>query len=282
MVRKALGRGLDSLLSEEIIPSKHVLLELDVDALEPNRFQPRKDFKETHLKELAESIKIEGVLQPLLVRKTGDSYEIVAGERRWRAAKKAGIKKVPVLVLEADDLKLQKLALIENLQREDLAPLEEAVAYKNLIDKYEFTQAELAEQIGKKRSTIANMLRLLQLPEPIKKDLLAGNITVGHAIAILSVDKPEKQVSFSREIIDSGFSVREAETAARKLKKRAGKKTFLRRSAVNEQLLGILRNHFKTKVEVVYKGRSGKFILDFYSEEDLNRIIFLMGINIDS
>ena len=177
MVRKALGKGLESLLSRDFTPSKHVFLELDVTNLGPNPYQPRKDFDKEQLSELAESIRIEGILQPLLVRKSGDSYEIVAGERRWRAAKMAGLKKVPSLVIDVDDVRLQQIALIENLQREDLAPLEEALAYKNLIDKYSFTQAKLAEQIGKKRSTIANMLRLLLLPEEVKEELQSGNIT---------------------------------------------------------------------------------------------------------
>lgn len=264
------------------MPSKHILLDLDLDVLTPNPYQPRKEFNEEQLQELADSIKIEGVLQPLLVRKSGDGYEIVAGERRWRASRLAGLKKVPAMVLEVDDLKLQQIALIENLQREDLAPIEEALAYKNLIDKYSFTQAELAEQIGKKRSTIANMLRLLQLPEEVKNELASGNITVGHAIAILSVEDPKKQHAFARDIVKDGMTVREAENTARNLKKPGGIAKKKATPAGQEPLLRQLRTHFKTKVDIQYTGRGGKIQLEFYSDEDLHRLISLMGITLDS
>ena len=195
--RQALGRGLSALIPDVTtpLPPRESTSEVDLDLLGPNPFQPRLNFNEERLEELAASIRSNGVIQPILVRKRDRRYEIIAGERRWRAAQRAGLLKVPVVVREVPDDKLLEVALIENIQREDLNPIDEAVAYRRLIDEFSLTQESLAAAVGKERSTIANTLRLLRLPDPAREQVITGALSMGHARALLGIDDPDKLVA---------------------------------------------------------------------------------------
>src|SRR4030043_493336 len=214
--RMALGKGLGALLPEFGQAEPKTLLFCGIEEIIPNRSQPRKHFDESKIEELAWSIKEKGVLEPLIVRRTDQGYELIVGERRWRAAQKAGLKEVPVLVKEVEGREALELSLIENLQRENLNPIEEAEAFKRLTEEFNISQVELATQIGKDRTTIANALRLLKLPSEVRNQLLQNRITSGHARAILSLETKEKQKELCSLIIQKGLSVREAEALAKR------------------------------------------------------------------
>ena len=204
-----LGRGLEALIPS--VPGKEKLMEISLDEVAPNPYQPRQTMNEDSLEELALSIKQHGLLQPIVVRKVEKGYEIIAGERRYRAAKKAGLQKIPALVKEVSDEELLEYALIENLQREDLNPIEAAYAIRKLMESFGLTQEEVADKIGKKRSTVANLLRLLKLPEDIQEMVSDGRLTMGHARALLSLDDPEEQRRVAKEILEHSLSVRDVE-----------------------------------------------------------------------
>ena len=216
---KGLGRGLGALLgdfTEEPQDSKNPYRTLPIYKVEPNPGQPRQDFDEEELQALADSIATHGIVQPLTVREiSGGYYQIIAGERRWRAARQAGLKEVPAVIIEADDKKTMELALIENLQRQDLNPVEEAFAYKALIDRFSMTQEEVARQVGKNRSTIANMLRLLELPDEVLKLLRDGKLSMGHARALLGLDDADEMVRLGERIVEKEYSVRDVERIVR-------------------------------------------------------------------
>jgi len=242
-----------------------------------SRFQPRKHFDESKLQELSDSIKEKGILEPLIVRKVSEGYELIVGERRWRAAQKAGLKEVPILVKEVEDREALELSLIENLQREDLNPIEEAEGLKRLIEEG-ISQEELATRIGKDRTTLSNTLRLLKLPSEVRNQLLLNRITSGHARAILSLEAKEKQKELCALIIQKGLSVRAAEALARQWSEKPKKITppTKRRSDLESQLSSILdslRRHLGTKVHITQKGKKGKIEIEYYSFEDLERII---------
>ena len=271
--RPALGRGLSALIPDT--PHiRDVSRELDIDQLTPNRYQPRSDVDAAHLDELAQSIKANGVIQPLVVRSVNGAYEIVAGERRWRAAQRAGLTRVPVVVRDVPDEQLLRIALIENVQREDLNPIEEAGAYRRLIDELRLTQDAIAETVGRDRSTIANALRLLRLPDDIKADVAAGVLSVGHARALLSLTDETHQRRAAREVVARGLSVREVETLIKKLMAAADPK----RSAPAEPDVHIraaeerLRFALGTRVRIVRKGKAGRIEIDFASEDELQRL----------
>src|SRR3954468_2864072 len=218
MTRKALGRGLSALLSEPPkATSSEDFIEIDLDLIEPNPSQPRLRFDEAHLKELAQSITANGIVQPLLVRRIGNRYQLVAGERRWRAAQLAGIQKVPAVVRDIPDERLLELALIENIQRQELNPIEEALAYKRLIDSLGLTQEAVAQRVGRDRSFITNYLRLLRLPDDIQRMVEEENLTTGHARALLGVDDPDIQRRVAHNVIEHGLSVRDTERAMRRV-----------------------------------------------------------------
>ena len=244
----------------------------------PNRSQPRKHFDESKLQELTESIKEKGILEPLIVRRVDQGYELIVGERRWRAAQKAGLKEVPVLVKEAEGREALELSLIENLQRENLNPIEEAEAFQRLAEEFNISQAELATRIGKDRTTITNALRLLKLPLEVRNQLLQNRITSGHARAILSLETKEKQKELCSLIIRKGLSVREAEAIAKRWSEKP-KKTVTKdrkRGEVESQLSSLqdsLRQHLGTKVRIAPKGKKGKIEIEYYSHEDLQRIV---------
>jgi len=276
--RMALGKGLGALLPEFEQAEPKALLYCGIEEITPNRSQPRKHFDESKLQELAESIKEKGILEPLIVRRTDQGYELIVGERRWRAAQKAGLKEVPVLVKEVEGRDILEISLIENLQREDLNPIEAAEAFKHLIEEFNISQEDLSKRIGKDRTTITNTVRLLKLPIEVRNQLLQNHITSGHARAILSLESKEKQKELCALIIKKGLSVREAEALAKRWSEKPKKTTLpaKRKGDLESQLVSLqdsLRRHLGTKVQIILKGKKGKIEIEYYSHEDLERIV---------
>ena len=261
--RRALGKGLEAL-----IPDIREENRIGIDEIRANRFQPRRDIREEGIKELAESIKEKGILQPIIVRRVDEGYEIVAGERRWRAAKLAGMKEIPVIIKDLSDEEALELSLIENIQREDLNPLDLAHAYKRLIEEFGFTQEELARRLGKERSTITNYLRLLKLPEDVKERIRDGSISQSHARTLLSL-KTEREFEIAiKEVAEKRLSVRDTERLVRRIKKR-GIKEGKELEYVREELEGLLR----TRIKIERKRSYGMVGIYFFSPEELDRII---------
>lgn len=284
-MRKALGRGIDALIpgagrggtpeaAPEVVPSADLSVALD--KIRPNPRQPRTEFDETALSELVGSIKAQGIIQPLLVRRTDDGdFELVAGERRLRAAERAGLTHVPIFVREMSDGESLELALVENIQRDDLSPLEEAAAYQRLITEFHHTQEEVATRVGKSRPAIANALRLLKLPEPIKRDLARGKLSAGHARVLLSIDDADAQLRAAKQIQTREMSVRDAEQLAA-VRKGATKKAAARdpnRAALERELSTALG----TRVRITPKGRGGRIEIEFYSPEELEGLVDRFG-----
>ena len=283
MARQSLGRGLNALLGEPPAAENEVstesATELDIDLIEPNPEQPRTRFAEENLEELTRSIKVNGIVQPIVVRKIGNRYQIVAGERRWRAAQRAELRRVPVVVKEVSDEKMLELALVENIQREELNPVEEARAYKKLIEKLGFTQEVLAERVGKSRNIIATALRLLHLPGEIQREIGNGRITAGHGRALLTTDDPKIQRAVANSVIDYGLSVRETEKAVKRLSRGVGqtveKKAFTAATDPNVKAAETrLKRALATNVKIrpARKGESGRIEIEYYSATDLDRI----------
>ena len=279
--RIALGKGLGALLPEFGQEESKTILICGIEEILPNRSQPRKHFDESKLQELAESIKEKGILEPLIVRRVAEGYELIVGERRWRAAQKIGLKEVPVLVREVEDRDALEISLIENLQREDLNPIEEAEAFKRLTEEFHISQGELSTRVGKDRTTITNAMRLLKLPPEVKNQLLQNRITSGHARAILSLETREKQKELCNLIIKRGLSVREAEALAKRWSKRKtrGTGSDQKREELGSQMNSLqdsLRNHLGTRVRITQDGKKGKIEIEYYSHEDLERIVELI------
>jgi ParB family transcriptional regulator, chromosome partitioning protein len=280
--KTGLGKGLDALFPEvELSPQSpnNNFFECDVDKIIPNPFQPRRQFSEAEMTELADSIKTQGILQPLLVRQSGGKYELIAGERRLRAAKQAGLFKVPVMVKEIKDAELLELSIIENIQRQDLNPIEEAEAYQQLLTEFKLTQEQVAKRVGKSRPAIANFLRLNQLPQEIKASLKDGTLTSGHARAILSLSTTALQRKVGKLVVDKGLSVRETERLVQRLNSDATQKKVIVTTqddlyfkSVSEEL----SRHFGTKVLIKRKGQQGKLEIEFYSDDDLDRVLGLL------
>jgi ParB family chromosome partitioning protein len=275
--RVALGKGLGALFPELEKGEKGDLLLCNIHEIHPSPWQPRRLVPDDGIEELAQSIREKGILQPLVVRIKGEGYELIVGERRWRAAQRAGLKQVPILIKEATDQEVLELALIENLQREDLNPLEEAEAYQRLITEFAYTQEVLAQRIGKDRSSVANTLRLLKLPEEVKVALERNTISMGHARALLAFRNEQEQIAFCRKIVKKGLSVRETENGIRQLQE---SKTSKPPSAVVmpeiESLREELRHIFKTQVRIKMRGERGGIEIEFYSLDDLERILGIM------
>ena len=274
---KGLGKGLGALLGDfsEEIPQDSAYRELPIYKVEPNPDQPRQEFDEVELQALSDSISVHGVIQPLTVREMPNGYfQIIAGERRWRAARMAGLSDVPVVVIEADDRKAMELALIENLQRQDLNPVEEALGYQTLMEEYGLTQEDTAQQVGKSRSAVANTLRLLALTPEVLELLKTGEITAGHARAILSLKSEKKQIEAARKIMALSLSVRQAETLCKNMNKEPVEKpkvTFeVDYVAECEKSLS---KHLGRGVKIVNGKRKGRFELEFYGEEDLQALL---------
>jgi ParB family chromosome partitioning protein len=277
MSRKALGKGLSALLGEAKQPEDRAI-DVDTDLIDPNDQQPRTRFNESRLQELAESIRANGVVQPLVVRARGIRYQIVAGERRWRAAQRAGLTKVPVVIRDVPDEKMLEFSLIENIQRENLNPVEEAQSYQKLIDALGLTQEELGQRVGKNRPSVTNYLRLLKLPSEIQKRVEDEELSMGHARALLSLDSPQAQRELANEIAAKGLSVRETERKIQRILNRGqgerkdqakGKNPVDANTRSAEQRLC---RKLGTRVRIVPHGNGGRIEIEYYSNSDLDRI----------
>ena len=278
--RNGLGRGLDAIFLENNFDSDSEPVRLDISEIEPNRNQPRKHFNNESISELAESIAKHGIIQPLIVRPQQEGYyQLVAGERRWRACKMAGITQVPVVVKELDDSQVMELALIENLQREDLSPVEEAKGYRQLMDTYGFNQEEVSKSVGKSRSAIANSLRLLTLPDKILNMLEEDQITVGHAKVLMSFKDSEKMQEAAELVYKQGLSVRQLEKICKSVNEvKSVKPKESKRNVFFDEVEISLREHLGRKVKVVgNKEKKGMLQIEFYSEDDLSELARLIG-----
>ncbi len=276
MAKKALGKGLSALIPESEEINENSILELKITEIEANENQPRRNFDQDALKDLAESIREHGIVQPIIVRKEKDVYQIVAGERRWRAARLAGLRTISAVIKDYSDTQILEIALIENLQREDLNPIEEANAFKSLMEEHNLSQEEIAKRIGKSRPAIGNSLRLLNLHDEVKEFLITGKITAGHARALLSIEEREKQIDMANRIINEGLNVRQVEKFAREKKQKRTKKA--KTSEVME-LEEKLRNFFGTKVNLIHGKKKGKIEIEYYGIDDLDRILSLLEKN---
>lgn len=275
-----LGRGLGALLSSSGPASSAdapgaATVELPIDSITPNPQQPRKDFDDKALRELSASLRQSGVLQPVVVRRVGDGYQLIVGERRWRAAKLAGITRIPAVIREASDAQSLELALVENLLREDLNPMEEAEAYQRLLAEFGWTQEELAQRVARDRSSVANCLRLLKLPELIQADLRAGRLTMGHARALLSLDSPAEQLRLREQILAHSWSVRATEEGVQAKRARPARRQ-LRRSAELAAVENALRVALATRVRLVGSERAGRIEIAYSSREELDRLAELI------
>ncbi len=272
MKKEVLGRGLDALIPMEREGYGYMLL--DLEELRPNSFQPRKDFDEASIEELATSIREKGVIQPLIVRKAQKGYEIIAGERRWRAAQIAGVNKVPVILQDVSNREVLELALVENLQREDLNPIEEATAYEHLIEEFGLTHEEISKRIGKERATITNRLRLLKLPEEARQALIEGRITAGHARALLGLHSTEKIAELLESIGKYKLSVRRTEKLIQThaQKKKSASKPKDTNDLYIKKLTDELKKSLGTQVKIIFRNGRGRIEIEYYSQEELERL----------
>lgn len=286
-MHRALGKGLEALIPNTTLTQnqpavtqqayKDSVVNIQIDKIKPNKYQSRKQFDEEKLKELIDTIREKGVINPILVRSVGNEYEIIAGERRWRAVTQMGLPEIPAIVKDVSDRDMFELSLIENIQREDLNPLEEAEAYQHLINDFGLTQEDLSKRIGKDRSSIANILRLLKLPEDIKGYIADGVISAGHARAILSLETPTKQDYLFRRIIKQNLTVRQAEDIVKKVKGRGLRER--KEKGQDVELLEIeqeLQRIFATHVKISQRDNKGKIEITFYSSEDFDRILGIL------
>lgn len=288
--KKGLGKGLDSLIPDNksiksVTPDKSAeakkeeekagVQTMKINEVEPNRDQPRKNFDEDALLELSDSIKQFGVLQPLLVRKRKDYYEIIAGERRWRAAKIAGVKEVPVIVKEYTDQEILEIGLIENIQRENLNPIEEAIAFKRLLEEFNLKQDEVAERVSKSRTAVTNSMRLLKLSDKVQQMIIDDMISTGHARALLAIDDPELQYTLANKIFDEKLSVRETEKLVKEIKnpKKPKEKKIMENAFIYQDLEEKMKGVFGTKVSIASKGKGkGKIEIEYYSDDELEHL----------
>ncbi|MCF0142135.1 MAG: ParB/RepB/Spo0J family partition protein [Parasporobacterium sp.] len=272
--KSGLGKGIDLLIPQGSETENETPVTLKTSQIEPNRNQPRKQFDEEALAELADSVKQYGIIQPIIVTKKDDYYEIIAGERRWRAAKKAGLKEVPVVIRDYTEREIAEISLIENIQREDLNPIEEALGYRQLIEEYNLTQEELAERISKSRTAITNTMRLLKLDEKVQQHLIEGALSAGHARALLSIESPEGQAEIAEKIIKDSLSVRQTEDLVKDFGKQKKKPTkTVKKSVFVKDLEKQMTNALGTQVRIQNKDDGkGKIEISFYSDEDLDRL----------
>ena len=280
--RGGLGKGLDAIFMENDTEDAGSTVTLKIMDIEPNRDQPRHDFDEESLRELADSISVHGVIQPLLVRPIADgAYQLVAGERRWRASRMAGLSEVPVIIREMTDSEMMQISMIENLQRENLTPVEEALGYKTLVDEYGFTQEEISKSVGKSRPVIANALRLLHLPQEVLDMLSNGEISTGHASALISIDEEDKLLELARSINKNDLTVRDVERLAKKInddKSESPKQNPKSRNSFYDEVELALNEHLSRKVKVVNgKDNGGVLEIEFYNEEDLGELAKLFN-----
>lgn len=281
MQKKGLGRGLNSLFDETPTEEENDnVVSIKINNIEPNKNQPRKQFDKEKLDALTDSIKEHGLIQPIIVVKNNDMYKIVAGERRWRAAKKAGLTEIPVVIRNYTDSEIAQIALIENLQREDLNPIEEAIGYQSLINDFNMTQEAVSSRIGKSRSAIANSIRLLSLDQPIQSKLISGEISSGHARALLSIENSEIRMTVLENIISKGLNVRQTEALAKQLQNVKPEK---KKSELNEQVRAQLdeienglSSRFGTKVKLIHNNKRGKIEIEYFGNDDLERILSML------
>ncbi|MGE5588848.1 MAG: ParB/RepB/Spo0J family partition protein [Clostridia bacterium] len=281
MPRKGLGKGLSALIPDVRPEDAERVQELPIDQIRPNPYQPRKRFDDAKLAELAESIKAHGIVQPLVVRRAGEEYELVVGQRRLLAARMAGLAEVPVVVSDLGDAEMIQVALIENLQREDLNPIEEAESYRRLVEEFSMSQEELARVLGRSRPSIANTLRLLNLQPEVQEAVSRGTISMGHARALLAIQEPALQVEACRHVIERELSVRETEDLVRRVLasgRVAGEETKEEKSKDPEiaSLEEKLRRVFGTQVRIIPGKKKGKIEIEYYNDDDLERILALV------
>ena len=286
-----LGKGLNALIPEDTVilePKKgkdknddNGYSLIDINLIKSNESQPRKSFDEEKIMELAESIKSNGIIQPLILRKDKDEYIIVAGERRWRAAKYIGIKEIPSVIMDLTEKQILEISLIENIQREDLNSIEEAIAYKKLISDFDLTQEQLSKRIGKSRVAITNTMRLLNLSEDVQQYIIEGVISEGHGRALLAITDSKLQCELAQNVVDDKLSVRELEFLIRKLKTKSEPSKSKAKKETNpyyKEVIEKLENYFGTKVNVTNKNNKGKIEIEYYSEEDLQRILEIINL----
>lgn len=277
--KQVLGRGLDALIPDVEISDlePRSFFYCDIGSIRPNPYQPRRRFSEQELRALSDSIKEKGIIQPLVVRTAPTGYELIVGERRWRAARAAKLKQVPVVVKDVTEAEMVEMALVENIQRQDLNPLEKAEGYYRLIKDFGLTQEEVAKRVGQDRSTVANFLRLRNLPEPIQKDIVNNTVSMGHARALLGAETPAQQKEAWRRIVFENLSVRAAEALVKKLKNRTPKTSCAKprtsEDIYMESLADDLTRHLGTRVRIIRRGKRGKLEIEFYGNEDLERLI---------
>ncbi|MEK9627818.1 MAG: ParB/RepB/Spo0J family partition protein [Nitrospinota bacterium] len=284
MNRKALGKGINALIPDfemgvpEAEPSSTT--DLPVDEIFPNRLQPRSYFDDEKLEELKTSIEEHGVLQPVVVQKSDSGYELIVGERRWRASKKLGLKKIPAVIREVNDAQSLEIAIIENIHRQDLNPIEEAEAYARLSNEFALTQEMVAEKVGKSRAAVANIVRLLKLSRNIKEDLVSGKISMGHARALLGLENTKQMEALRKEILKQDLTVRQTESKVNKIKKGSDEKSAapkIKKDIFIKDLEKDLARRLGTKVDISPKKNGGKLVVTYYSDDDLERIQMLMG-----
>ena len=289
--RFGLGKGLNALIPEDTVilePKKgkdknddNGYSLIDINLIKSNESQPRKSFDDEKIMELAESIKSNGIIQPLILRKDKDEYIIVAGERRWRAAKYIGIKEIPAVIMDLTEKQILEISLIENIQREDLNSIEEAIAYKKLITDFDLTQEQLSKRIGKSRVAITNTMRLLNLSEDVQQYIIEGVISEGHGRALLAITDSKLQCELAQNVIDDKLSVRELEFLIRKLKTKSEPSKSKAKKETNpyyKEVIEKLENYFGTKVNVTNKNNKGKIEIEYYSEEELQRILEIINL----
>ena len=274
-----LGKGLGALIpDEEVVAEKNSIDLIDINRIKPNNKQPRKNFDEEKISNLAKSIKDNGIIQPLVLKESGNDYEIIAGERRWRAAKLAGIKSIPAVIMELTDQKVLEVSLIENIQREDLNPIEEALAFRRLIKEFSITQEEVSKVIGRSRTAITNTMRLLNLDKRVQQYLIEGVISEGHGRALLSLDNNDTQYEMAIRVIDNQLSVRETERLVRDILNPKVKESANEEENIYiKELQSRISEHFGTKVSIkTKKDNRGKIEIEYYSPEELDRILELL------
>jgi ParB family transcriptional regulator, chromosome partitioning protein len=280
--RPALGKGIGALLNSATQEGGRKYFLCPIEELRPHSKQPRKTFNDDKMAELVASVREKGVIQPLVVRRLADHYQIIAGERRWRAAQKAGLHEVPVVIQDVTEDWAFEVALIENIQREDLNPIEEADAYRNLMEGFDLSQEEVARRVGKNRTTITNALRLLRLPDKIRSDVVATRLSMGHARALLSLEQDEDMIEAREQILQKKLSVRETEALVKKIKSFGSEAPRPKNKQPTDpeltHLAGELKRVLGTQVKVTSKGKGGRIEISYYSPQDLDRLVELLGI----
>ncbi|MCM8782238.1 MAG: ParB/RepB/Spo0J family partition protein [Candidatus Omnitrophica bacterium] len=279
MERKALGKGIGALIPEKELEKEERVVSLPINQIKANPFQPRENFDQEKLEELIRSIKEKGVIQPVLVRRKADAYELIAGERRWRAAKVLNLNEIPAIIKDVADLDSLEISLIENVQRQNLNPIEEARAFQYLADKYEITQEKMSEVLGKSRESISNTLRLLKLPQEIQEEIIKGRISFAHGRALLEIEDANEQRRLAYEIIAKGLSVRELENIIKTRRPRISRPRAKSTRAADAYLAVLeeeLQHRLATKVRIFQRKKRGTIIIEFYSTDDLKRIVTLL------